>query len=264
MAQVQITHEDLNGLISVSKNEAIETLTMLGFPTEVMEDGRLNVEVTPNRPDALCVEGIARVLECYKSGKPSIYEVAKPEIEVAVDRSVESVRPAFGCAVVRRVPMNDALLKSLMQLQEKLHETLGRKRRKVAIGIHDIDKVKPPFRYFACGREEIKFVPLERTEEMTPLEILKRHEKGMAYAHLVSERCPMITDAKGDVLSFPPIINGELTKLTVDTINIFIDCTGTSHDAVKQAVNLVASFFQRWGTASLETPCTFRATGQTS
>jgi len=247
MAQVQITHEDLSELVSVSKTEAVEALTMLGFPTEIMEDGALNVEVTPNRPDALCVEGIARVLKCYRTGKPAEYNVGKPEIDVTAGKSVENVRPAFGCAVVRGVRMTDALLRSLMQLQEKLHETLGRKRRKVAIGIHDIDRVKPPFKYFACGREEIKFVPLERSEEMTPLEILKRHDKGMAYEHLVGEKCPMITDVNGDVLSFPPIINGELTKLTESTTNIFIDCTGTSHEAVHQAVNLVASVLAERG-----------------
>jgi len=247
MAQVQFSFDDLKELVDVRKELAVETLSMLGFPTEIMEDGGLNVEVTPNRPDALCVEGVARVLRCYMSGKPAEYGIGKPEIEAIVDKSVADVRPAFGCAVVRGVRMTGALLRSLMQLQEKLHETLGRKRRKVAIGIHDLDKVKPPFKYYACGREEVKFVPLERAEEMTPLEILKRHEKGMAYAHLVGEKCPMIVDSKGDVLSFPPIINGELTKLTEQTKNIFIDTTGTSRDAVRQAVSIVASILAERG-----------------
>src|SRR3989344_8835217 len=247
MAQVQFSFDDLKELVDVRKELAVETLSMLGFHTEIMEDGGLNVEVTPNRPDALCVEGVARVLRCYKSGKPAEYEIGKPEIEATVDKSVADVRPAFGCAVVRGVRMTGALLRSLMQLQEKLHETLGRKRRKVAIGIHDLDKVKPPFKYYACGREEVKFVPLERTEAMTPLEILKRHDKGMAYAHLVGEKCPMIVDSKGDVLSFPPIINGELTKLTEQTKNIFIDTTGTSRDAVRQAVSFAASILAEGG-----------------
>ncbi len=241
MAQVQITLADLQELVSIEKQEAIETLTMLGFPAEEMEGGQLNVEVTPNRPDALCVEGVARVLRCYLEGKPASCIVEPAGIEAIRDASVEGVRPAFGCAVVRKVRMADSLLRSLMQLQEKLHETLGRKRRKVAIGIHDLDKVVPPFRYFACGREEISFVPLDKSEKMTPLEILSRHEKGMAYAHLVGEMCPMIVDRDGAVLSFPPIINGELTKLTPETANLFIDCTGTSQEAVGQAVNIIVS-----------------------
>lgn len=241
MAQLQITLSDLQELVSVDKQSAIDTLTMLGFPTEEMEDGSLNVEVTPNRPDALCVEGLSRALRCYLEGMPATYAIGSATIEANVDKSVADVRPAFGCAVVRGISMTDSLLRSLMQVQEKLHETLGRKRRKVAIGIHDLDKVSPPFRYAACGREEISFVPLDRSEKMTPLEILMRHEKGMAYAHLVGERCPMITDKNGEVLSFPPIINGELTRLSMGTRNVFIDCTGTSEESVRQAVNIIAS-----------------------
>ncbi len=241
MAQLQITLSDLNGLVSVSEQEAIDTLTMLGFPTEKTETGELDVEVTPNRPDALSVEGIARALRCYMKGEPAAYSVGDSGVELSVDHSVSQVRPYFGGAVVKGITFNDSTVRSIMQLQEKLHETLGRKRRKVAIGIHDIDRVTPPFRYFACGREDVSFVPLESTGKMTPLEILKRHEKGMAYEHLVTDLCPMIEDACKEILSFPPIINGELTKLTPDTKNVFIDCTGTSEEAVRQAVNIVVA-----------------------
>ncbi len=248
MAQVNFAFSDLEELIPISKEDAIETLTMLGFPAEETADGGLTVEVTPNRPDALCVEGIARALRDYKSGEPKKYSIGASGIDVSVDSSVSDVRPAFGCAVVRGLAMTDSFLRSIMQVQEKLHETLGRKRRKVAIGIHDLDKVKPPFRYFACGNEDVSFVPLERSEKMTPNEILRRHDKGMAYSHLVGEKCPMISDRNGDILSFPPIINGELSKLTERTENIFIDCTGTSAEAVRQAVNiLVAMLAERGG-----------------
>jgi phenylalanyl-tRNA synthetase beta chain len=241
MAQLQITLEDLNGLVEISRQESIDTLTMLGFPTEEMEDGALNVEVTPNRPDALSVEGLARVIRCYLKGEPGRYLIGDSGVELAVDASVASVRPHFGGAVVKGVTFNDSTVRSIMQLQEKLHETLGRKRRKVAIGIHDLDRVTPPFRYFACGREEVRFVPLESSESMTPLEILRRHPKGMAYEHLVLDLCPMIEDRRHEILSFPPIINGELTKLAPGTKNVFIDCTGISEEAVRQAVNIVAS-----------------------
>jgi phenylalanyl-tRNA synthetase beta chain len=258
MAQLQITLSDLNELVEISKQEAIDTLTMLGFPTEETEDshralhdgapspggeagGELNVEVTPNRPDALSVEGLARALRCFLKGEPARYQIGDSGVELSVDQSVAEVRPYFGGAVVRGITFNDSTVRSIMQLQEKLHETLGRKRRKVAIGIHNLDNVRPPFRYFACAREDVSFVPLESAERMTPLEILRRHPKGMAYEQLVSGLCPMIEDSRHEILSFPPIINGELTKLTPETRNVFIDCTGTSEEAVRQAVNIVAS-----------------------
>ena len=249
MAQLQITLSDLNELVSIGEQEAIDTLTMLGFPTEKMDSGELNVEVTPNRPDALSVEGIARALRCYLKGEPAAYSVGESGVELAVDTSVAAVRPFFGGAVVKGITFSDSTVRSIMQLQEKLHETLGRKRRKVAIGIHDIDRVRAPFRYFACGREDVRFVPLESAESMTPLEILRRHPKGMAFEHLVSDLCPMIEDSRHEILSFPPIINGELTKLTSETRNVFIDCTGTSEEAVRQAVNIVASALAERGGA---------------
>ena len=250
MAQLQFTMADLQELVKIEKQDAIDTLTMLGFPTEETADGGLNVEVTPNRPDALCIEGVARAIRCYKQGVPVKYAIGKPKVAVVVDASVAQVRPYFGGAVVRGVKMTDSLVHSMMQVQEKLHETLGRKRRKVAIGIHDLDCVKPPFRYFACGREEISFVPLDNGSKMTPGEILSKHPKGVDYSHLVGDRCPMIVDSKGDVLSFPPIINGELTKITSKSTNLFIDTTGTSEEAVKQAVNiLVAMLADRGGKA---------------
>ena len=241
MAQLQITLSDLNELVSIGEQEAIDTLTQLGFPTEKMDNGELNVEVTPNRPDALSVEGIARALRCYLKGEPAVYPIGDSGVELTVDASVIAVRPYFGGAVVKGVTFNDSTVRSIMQLQEKMHETLGRKRRKVAIGIHDLDRVRAPFRYFACGREDVRFVPLESTESMTPLEILRRHPKGMAFEHLVADLCPMIEDSRHEILSFPPIINGELTKLTSETKNVFIDCTGTSEEAVRQAVNIVVA-----------------------
>ena len=241
MAQLQIELADLQDLVKVERQEAIDTLTMLGFPTEALEDGRLNVEVTPNRPDALCVEGVARVLRCYKSGKPAEYKIGKSKIKLVVDESVRGVRPYIGGAAIRNVKMTDSLLRSMMQVQEKLHETLGRKRRKMAIGIYDLDTLSPPFKYFACGRSEISFVPLEKSTKMTPEEILAKHPKGIVYAHLVGDKCPMIADSKGQVLSFPPIINSEETKVTPATKNLFLEATGLSRETVRQAVNILVS-----------------------
>ncbi|MCX8174732.1 MAG: phenylalanine--tRNA ligase subunit beta [Candidatus Micrarchaeota archaeon] len=240
MAQVSFAFSDLEELIPIGIDEAVEKLTLLGFPAEKTAEG-LNVEVTPNRPDCLCVEGLARALRCFQLGAPQTYEVGKASISASVDKSVLGLRPAFGCAVVRELSISDSLLRSIMQVQEKLHETLGRKRRKVAIGIHDLDRVVPPFRYLACGRQDVRFVPLDESEEMTPDEILQKHKKGIEYAHLVGEKCPMILDSRGKVLSFPPIINGELTRLTPATRNVFVDCTGTSEVAVRQAVNIICA-----------------------
>jgi phenylalanyl-tRNA synthetase beta chain len=139
--------------------------------------------------------------------------------------------------------VTDDLIRSMMELQEKLHMTIGRKRSKIAIGVHDLDKVAPPFRYTAVRPEEVSFVPLNGTEKMDLNEILRSHDKGKEYAHLLAgkERFPIIFDRNNNVLSFPPIINGALTTVTTNTKNIFLDVTGNDRKAVKGALDIVAT-----------------------
>lgn len=120
---------------------------------------------------------------------------------------------------------------------------------KVAIGIHNADAVNGPFKYIATPKDANAFVPLEKDIEMTPDEILTEHEKGKDYAHLIRnfDKYPLILDKNNNVLSMPPIINGELTKLKEDTHNIIVDVTGTDAKAVNQTLNIICSSFAEVG-----------------
>jgi phenylalanyl-tRNA synthetase beta chain len=142
---------------------------------------------------------------------------------------------------VRDLAFNDAAIESLMDLQEDLHWGLGRNRRKVAIGVHDISMVTPPFTYLAAD-PETKFVPLDFTESLSMREILEKHPKGIGYGHILKgfDRYPLIVDANDDVLSFPPVINGNLTRVRDDTKDLFIDVTGTD-PVVYKALNIVVT-----------------------
>ena len=242
-----MAYEDLVDLVgrALPVDEFVDRITMMGSGPEGVRDGILTFDVFPNRPDMYSVEGIARGLRGYlglETGLPS-FSVRPSGIELRVDGSVADVRPYAVGGIVRGVELEDRLLRSLVDLQEKLHLTLGRRRRKVAIGIHDLDKVRPPFTYRAVPPSSVRFMPLGTAEEMDLLTILARHEKGREYAHLVADRplFPVITDARGAVLSFPPVINGVLTALTPDTENLFIDVTGTDFEAVRGALNILSS-----------------------
>ncbi len=219
----------------------METLPMLGVPVESSSGGELALEITPNRPDFLSSEGISRALNLF-FGKPARkYSCeSNPAGELVVDPSVKKIRPFIAMVQVDGVTLDDYSIKSIMQIQEKLHDTLGRKRKKVAIGMHNADVVSPPYKYFACGKKEISFVPLDMQTQMTPEEILSSHPKGISYSHLIHQKCPMITDANGNVLSFPPIINGELTRVKEDTTNLLVDVTGTSKEAVNATLNIIS------------------------
>jgi len=226
-------------------------LLMLGTEVGEVTDDDLKLEVAHNRPDLLSTEGVARALKGFlgvEVGLPS-YRVEDSGITVNVDASTRKVRPYIVGGVVENVKLTDAGVVQLMQIQDKLHETLGRNRRKVAIGIHDLDKVRPPFRYTAVAPKGIKFVPLDMDQELTPAQILREHPKGIEYAHLLHDfsRYPLIIDSQKEVLSMPPIINGQLTRVTGDTRRLFIDSTGTDELALNQALTILMTSFAERG-----------------
>jgi phenylalanyl-tRNA synthetase beta chain len=249
MPVINFSYSDLCRLVGseVPMDTVRERLPMIGADLNVAEEGvdEMSFEFYPDRPDLYSVEGIARALRSFLGGDRSDarHEVEPSNVIITVDPSVASVRPFIWSAVVENLRIEDPLIRSMMDLQEKLHLTLGRNRRKVAIGIHDLSAVKPPFTYKAVLPDEVKFFPLQGTREMTPAEILVEHEKGRAYAFVLEgkERYPVIVDRDGTVLSMPPIINGIATEVNERTEALLVDCTGTDLNALKYAVNIVVT-----------------------
>jgi len=204
-----VRHDDLVDLVgkSLSIEEFVDRITFMGAGPEGVQGDVMTFDVFPNRPDLYSIEGIARGLRGFlgmEVGLP-VYRAEASGIDFIVDRSVADVRPYAVGGIVRGLEFEDALLRSLVDLQEKLHLTVGRRRKKVAIGIHDMDKVTPPYTYKAVLPPDVRFTPLGMAQEMDLLEILTKHEKGREYAHLVASQpvFPIITDARGQVLSFP-------------------------------------------------------------
>jgi len=247
MAVAEFEINDIVELSGFSKQEIIDTLTEIGAPVEEKEDGKIVVEVTPNRPDLFFIEGIARTLKAYLKKEKTNYSCEKSKYAVMCDRSVSSVRPFIKIAVVMGVKIDEKGINYLIAAQEKLHETVGRKRKKIAIGIHNLDVIEFPLIYRAV--EDVRFVPLDYSEEMSAKDILTKHPKGIEYAQLVKDKLPMISDKRG-VISFPPIINSERTRLSGNTVNFLIDVTGTHGETVDGAINnVVCALIDRGGTA---------------
>ncbi len=229
----------------ISKDELIERLPMIGAGLDRVEEDEISIEFFPDRPDLASVEGIARASRAFFEFKTGLknYDIKKSDIITNVEPSVKKVRPFVTTALVKKVTMTDELIASLMDLQEKLHLGLGRNRKKVAIGVHNFDPIEPPFTYKAVDPDSAEFVPLNKVESMTLNEILKHHEKGIDYAHILEDfdRHPLIVDKYNNVLSYPPIINGSLTEVTPFTTDLFIDVTGTDRKAINYALNIVTT-----------------------
>ncbi len=251
MPVVRLYYEDMERLIGASRETIMSRLAMMGADIgKRAEKDHVDVEFFPDRPDLYSAEGVARAMQGFLGIKTGLveYAVEKGPVVLQVEESVKSVRPLIGCAIVRGLEFTSEAIESLMGLQEDLHWGLGRNRRKVAIGVHDISRVTPPFRYFGedPGR---KFVPLDFTEEMTMQEMLHKHPKGKDYGHILEgcKRYPLIVDSLDQVLSFPPIINGDLTSVTEDTRDLFIDVTGTDPMVYKALNIVVTSLAERGG-----------------
>ena len=254
MAVISLSYRYLEKLTGTDRQTIISRLPMIGSDIERTEEDHVDVEFFPSRPDLFSVEGVARAMRGFlgiETGLPR-YRVTPSGTSFSVDPALASIRPYLGSAVIRNVTFDEESIQSLMSLQEALHWAVGRGRSKVAIGVHDMDAVTGPFRYIAAPRDR-SFVPLDYDREMTMEEILKEHPKGKAYASIVDNfpYFPLIVDARDQVLSFPPIINGELTRVTTSTKNILLDTTGTDEKAVMTAVNIICTAMAETG-ASIE------------
>ena len=172
MPVIIFRYSDLCSMLGeeVPEQTLVDRIPMIGADMGDTEGGsdEMSVEFFPDRPDMYSVEGVARAMRAFLDIEPGMktYPVGESDIEVTIDGSVREVRPYFLCGIVRGVDVTDELLRSMMEMQEKLHITIGRKRSKLAIGIHDLSKVKPPFIYKLAEPHSIRFVPLAMDEEM--------------------------------------------------------------------------------------------------
>ena len=244
MPVIEVNLEDLRELLGrdVTVEELQDRLPMMGTSWGgVTEDG-FHLEVFPNRPDLLSIEGLARAYASWTGAQTGLrsYPVKKSDYKVVVDKKTQKVRPWFVTAVVKNVEFDDPLIRSIIQMQEKLHVTHGRRRRKVAIGLHSLEPIEFPVTY-TTKPPEFKFRPLGERFEKDLKWILGEMKTGREYSWTVEgfKEYPMILDRKGMVLSMPPIINGEYTRIDEATTELFIDVTGTDLKAITEVLNVI-------------------------
>jgi phenylalanyl-tRNA synthetase beta chain len=210
----------------------------------------VRMELLAVRPDMFDPGGLARALRGYLDVEtgPVAYEVGPVAARVRVDASVRdarSSRPFIACAVLEGARLDGDLVKVVMKLQENLHWALGRNRKLASIGVYDFDTIAPDLEYSTEEPDRGRFVPLGATDGQARSlrEILAEHPKGRAYKHLLEsfERYPILRDSRGQVLSMPPIINSEETKVHLGSTRLFIDVTGTGERIVQRALNILVT-----------------------
>ncbi|MCS7134596.1 MAG: phenylalanine--tRNA ligase subunit beta [Candidatus Pacearchaeota archaeon] len=249
MPTIEISKKDLENLCGkkFSLEKLKELLEFVKTSIESIEEDKITLKIEDtNRADLLSVEGIARELKAITGKEKGLvnYEIIKSNFVVKVDKKVKKVRPYTACAVVKDLCFNHTIIEQIIQLQEKLSETFGRKRKDAAIGIYDFDKIKWPITYTTFKPDSISFVPLGFVEKLTLKEIIEKHEKGKLYGHLLekAKEYPIFIDANNEVLSMPPIINSEYSgKITTETRNVFIEVSGFRLEKLLHVLNIVVS-----------------------
>jgi phenylalanyl-tRNA synthetase beta chain len=246
MPVIEVNIKDFRQLLGrdVEISELMDRLPMMGTGWEGETEDGFSLEVFPNRPDLLSIEGLARAYSSWTGSHTGLrdYFVYPSDYKVIVDKKTQEVRPYFVTAVIKNVEFDDALIRSFIQMQEKLHITHGRRRRKVAIGIHDLSPIDFPVTY-TTKPPEFKFQPLGEEEDHDLMWMLTEMKTGKEYAWTVEgfKEYPMILDNKDMVLSMPPIINGEYTRVNEFTAELFIDVTGTDLKAITEVLNVICT-----------------------
>jgi phenylalanyl-tRNA synthetase beta chain len=229
-----------------------DRISYLGTDLEKVDDDEIVVEIFPNRPDMLSEYGFARAMSTFLKTEKGLrhYEVRPSGEKVVVQNAVAKVRPYTVCAIVKNIKLDDEKIRELIQIQEKLHVSFCRQRKKAAIGIYPMEKIRFPITYTAKKPRQIVFQPLDYPKKINAAEILEKHPAGRAYGHLLkgSPVFPVFLDANNQVLSVPPIINSESTgRVTEKTREFFIECSGFDFVTLNQLLNILVTAFADMG-----------------
>jgi len=225
---------------------------------EVNDEGKeevvYKIDIGANRYDLLCLEGIVRALLVFQ-GKlvAPQYSLTQPATmqQLVLDPSVLGVRPHVVGAVLRGVSFNKARYNSFIDLQDKLHMNLARRRTLASVGTHDLDTIKGPFKYMAKSPNDIKFRPLNQSKEYTSNELMELYSSDShlkAFVPIIKDSPlhPVIYDSNEVVLSLPPIINGEHSKITLNTKNIFFEVTATDLTKASIVLDTLVTMFSQY------------------
>ena len=226
-------------------------VSMLGTTVENVREKEFEIESLANRPDLLSEEGLARAVSAFLGIKTGLreYKVVPSGSQTIVEKSLK-VWPYAVTAIVRGVKFDEENVRSIIQLQEKLGATLCRNRKKGGLGLYPLDKITLPIKFTTVKPEEIKFRPLDYPTELNGRQILAAHPTGRKYGYLIENQAeyPVFIDAKGVIMSMPPIINShDVGRITQDTKNVFVEGTGPNLETLKTALNILVTALAEMG-----------------
>jgi phenylalanyl-tRNA synthetase beta chain len=221
-------------------------LPYLGLDIEGIDKEKIRVEYNPNRPDFSSDTGIFRSLKGLLNetvGLPLFRYSSDKLYQITIDPQVKQIRPILLFFVAKKKKVNNFILNQLISMQEDLHNGIARGRKKAAIGIHDLNAIEFPLIYNTRD-QHTSFIPLDQTRPFKFKEILSDLEVGKKYSSLLKNlhQYPTIADRNNQILSFPPIINSNNTKINDKSNNILLEITGTNLETCKSILAILAYY----------------------
>ena len=243
-----------------------ERLEELLFDSKVellsLEGNSLQISVTPDRLDLLSEGGLALALAGalgVAQGLPPIASTG-PSSEVGsfhieVEASVMPLRPEIA-GLVARPPagrsLDERTLAEAIRVQELLHASVGRDRRRASLGIYALERMRSPLRYALDPIAEVRFTPLDRAGEVDAEEFFAEHPMAARYGSLGrdGDRCLVLADHAGRVASLPPILNARGSgEVRPGDGPLLLESTGTHPRAVRESLALLSVVFAARGYA---------------
>lgn len=244
----------------------IAMLPFLGLDIESRDDKCIRLEYSPNRPDFSSYYGISRALNGLlgkEVGIPKFKLIENRKNLINVDSSVINIRPYIASIVARGHKLNDKTIKQIVSMQEDLHNGIGRKRSKASIGLHNLDAIEFPLDY-TTRPGNLSFTPIDYSSSLTLSEVLEKTESGKKFRELLlGSIYPVLMDSRGNLLSFPPVINAESTRIKGGVKNLFTEVTGVDKTTVDKILANIAATLADIG-FSLETVSIYQDSNTTT
>lgn len=212
---------------------------------EESDDITYKIEIPANRYDLLCAEGLNYALQSYLFEK--VFEdINLQSSEYTIFKQHFGNRSCVAAAIIKNYKFDKYSYDSFISYQEKLCGNLGRNRSLVSMGTHDLDTISWPVTYKSIKKTELKFAPLNCTKEINDLEMHFKDDKniGKYLQYVDNDNYIVFMDAKGHILSVPPVINSNRTKISVNTTNILVEVTGTNTYKVNTCLKMILSAFR--------------------
>lgn len=189
--------------------------------------------------------------------KLKILKTSDSTLSIKITQHVKNVRPYITACIVKNLIFTEDTFKKFIQLQTKLHDGICEKRNAATIATHDLNVIVPgDLTYTAKPPLELEIKPLMRNKNYTGTELFQQLQKEAdnlrkekkrnvysgihKYLYLLEGKAlfPCLVDSQEQVISFPPITNSDLTKMSLTTKNMLIEVTSaTSYQVCRNVLD---------------------------